>query len=444
MVFRKKKWVRKKNMKSIIFKFFSLILSDSGYLGKNKPSKPSKLAKLAELAKPSKLSKLSKLPKLTKLPKPSKLPKLAKLPKLSMLLIAGTFLGLSVLAPSPAQAYCDCGTISEIVRRAAERIVSGITTPIETTITRAAAYTTQNLHRDLVALREAVLFSRESMVAAIKASDKAQAQREFTRTWDITAQSVTGCGNDQMGAVLLGTEEINQKAGQLVMEKTSQRRLRFSRPVDYLTEAEIFPGSQSIAETLGGYSFGRTYTMSEFSEAQRFLETLSDPMPPSELPMSALSSAAGRIYSVQKKDYQIRQSLYQSVLAKRLTDRAPTAEGLDKWATEKWALMGGEGTPPGLVEGRLSREALFWLLTNLRLSSANWHEQVLPVLPESGLLREIASMMAIELELSRKRNEHLENIALMMALSGLDDLRRSDGEALRVQYRRAIGLESGN
>jgi hypothetical protein len=352
-------------------------------------------------------------------------------------------MGLILVRASSADASCDCGTIATVVKSAAQTIVSGIVGPLDTSIQQAASYSTENLHRDLVALRESVLLAGESISASVKSAEQAQAQRDFEKTWDLTAQPVTGCDNDHMGGVLLGAEQTARQAGQAVMNKADERRRRYSRSVDYLREMETFPDPGLISESLGGLSAGRTYTANEFKEAERFLEALSEPLPPAELPEGAASGPAGMVYQIQKKDYETRQNLYQSVLARRLSDRAPTAEGLADWAADKWALMGGDGPPPGVVDGRMSKEALFWLLTNLRVSSANWHEQVLPALPEAGLLREITAMMAVELELSRKRNEHLENIAMMMALEGLDNLRRSDGEALRLQYRRSLGSELG-
>jgi hypothetical protein len=101
--------------------------------------------------------------------------------------------------------------------------------------------------------------------------------------------------------------------------------------------------------------------------------------------------------------------------------------------------MGGNGSVPGLENGLLSENSLFWLLTNQRLSSANWHEEVLPTLPEAGLLREMASMMAVQLELSRRQNEYLENIATTLALQSLDTLEKDTGAALRNQYRKVAG-----
>jgi hypothetical protein len=346
---------------------------------------------------------------------------------------------LWALAPAQAKAWCDCATAARIAYESAERIVTGIARPLEAAVQRAASYTTLNLHRDLVSLREAVILGQESVSAAVRAADRSAAEREIERSFDLGSQPSTSCGNDDLGAVLLGSRDLVDLAGQAVVDRAAERRTRHDRPVDYLRELSAFPEPKDAASRLGVLPAGRTFTVAELAEAERTLEALSDPLPLPALPEGPAGAPAGRAYEVQKRAYETRLGIYQGVLAKRLADRAPTLDGLESWARSKWESMGGEGDPPGLVEGRLSQEALAWLLSNLRLASANWHESVLPAMTEAGLLREMASMMAVELELSRRRDEHLQNISTMMAIAGLERLASGEGEALRLQYRRALG-----
>jgi hypothetical protein len=351
-------------------------------------------------------------------------------------LLASLALAFSA-APARAQG-CDCLAVGQIARGAAERVVAGVAGPLEAAVARAASYETQNLHRDLVALREAVLAGQEAVSASIRAADRSAAERELERSFDAPSQPPSNCGGDAMGGALLGSRATGGRAGEAVMEKLYERRGRHGRPVDYLREMEAFPEPKAAAASLGALSSGRTLSAGELKSAERLIEGLSDPLPPPELPAAAAAAPAGRVYAARKRDYETRQGIYQSVLAKRLAARAPTMEGLSGWAAARWAEMGGAGEAPGLADGRMSREALLWMLSNMRLSSANWHERVLPALTEAGLLREMASMMAAGLELSRERNEHLENISMMMALDGLATLEAGAGEAVRLQYRRAL------
>jgi hypothetical protein len=348
---------------------------------------------------------------------------------------------MATLRPAEARAACDCGSVSQIVRSAAERIVAGVTGLLDASIKEAATYETQNLHRDLVALREAVLMGDESVAKAIEAADAEAAERDLTKTYDLPAQPVTGCGNDAMGGELMLSKAALADAGETIMEKVVERRTRFDRPVDYLTELASFPPPGKAQALLGALSPGRTLSMEELRDAERLLEAVTDPMPLEPLPGRLAASPAGKILNAERARHEARQGLFQGVLAQRLADRAPTIEGLSDWAASKWASMGGTGDVPGLTDGRLSQEALHWLLANMRLASGNWHEEVLPRLPEAGLLREIASMMAVDLELSRKRNEHLGNISSLLALTGLAILENGPGEALRNQHARALAGE---
>jgi hypothetical protein len=355
------------------------------------------------------------------------------------LLLTLPCLALGLALAGQARAACDCGTISGIVRQAAERIVGGLGGLVDASVSRAANHGTQNIHRDLVALREAVLLGQESIGAAIRAADRDQAGRDFEKTWDLPSQPTTGCGNDDMGGELMLSRESVERAGQEIMDKIAERRSRHPRPMDYLVELGSFPGPGLAPGLLGALSRGRTLSLGELREAERLVESLSNPLPPQILPPGDAATPAGKVHEAQRRDYEARQALLQSVLARRLADRAPTVEGLGGWAAAKWRDMGGSGPVPGLADGRMSQEALFWLLANMRLASGTWHERILPQLPEAGLLREMASMMAVGLELSRRRNELLGDVSSLMALEGLAGLEAGPGEALRRQYRRALG-----
>jgi hypothetical protein len=293
-------------------------------------------------------------------------------------------------------------------------------------------------------LREAVLLFKDETGAAIRAAEGLSADRASRRAYQAAAQPDSLCGEDTRAAgSQLGRKTAEMAAGD-IMGQAGSRAGRYARPLDYQEEslAQDWPGPEQAARHLGALYSGQTLSLGQLREGENILESLSDALPPPELSPASQRSPAGRAYMAQRKDYRTRQAIYQSVLARRLADRAPSVEGLEPWARERWLGMGGEGDPPGLVDGRLSREALAWLQANQRLSSANWHEGALPALPEAGLLRELAAMQALSLELMRRQEEHLGNISALLALEGLERL--EDGprrQALRRQEAKASALE---
>jgi hypothetical protein len=323
----------------------------------------------------------------------------------------------------------------------ADHIVAGITPPLEKTVLESAQWGAGELHKDLASVREAVLFNSRTLEAALKASDKSAAERQIERTYEAGSQPPANCGNDQMGAGYQISSKTAAKAFADISERVSSRRTRFQRPLDFQKErlSEGWPAPKLAAGLLGPSDSPSTYTLAETADAEKLIETLTSPSPPPELSEGQLSTPAGRSYESRVRDYETSQALFQSVLARRVADRAPSVEGLEAWARGKWEDMGGSGEPPGLVEGRLSQDALFWYLTNMRLGSANWHEQELAALPEAGLLREIASMKAVELELLRRQNEKLDAISSVLAASALGDLEGAPREMLRVLFNRASG-----
>jgi hypothetical protein len=356
-----------------------------------------------------------------------------------MKLFHAAILTVMLISASKASHACDCGILNGMLSGLGDRVVVGITPPLEAVIRHSAAYEATHLRQDLTALRETVMLLKDSVVSAIEASDKNSAERSAERTYEPGSQPETICGGDYVGASLQAGYRTREKAAGDILQRAMQRPQRHQRPLDFLTEigSEAWPGAEGAARL--GLSGGgaRTYSLEETLEAERLLESLSNPMPPPDLPDNRKGTPAGRSYTAMKKDYELRLSIYQGVLSRNIASRAPALEGLEGWVRSKWSSMGGAGDPPGLQNGLISDETLFWYLTSMRLSSANWHEEALPALPEAGLLRELAAMEAVNLELQRRQNELLRDLVTLVAISGLEGLSNDKRAALMNQYSQA-------
>jgi hypothetical protein len=357
---------------------------------------------------------------------------------LTLLVFGGLFL---LFNPSPSQAAtgCDCATMSSLLKSAAQTIVSGVVNPIILAIEKAAGYQAAMNRQDLTAIREAIILAQERTTEAIELADLSQANRLTERTYEPASQPPTNCLNDILGEAWRSSATVKDAVRDNLLLATAQRSAKSAKPADYLKEINAGTlKTENLTRLLGVAPEALTLTPAEFNLASEALGQLTDPLPAPALPAEMANATAGRLYAAGKSDLEKRLAIYQGILAQRLVSRAPTIAGLSDWSERKWQEMGGSGSPPGLVEGYLSENSLTWLLTNLRLGSANWHEKVLPALPEAGLLREMAAMTAIQLELSRRQNVHLENLSLLLALDGLDRLDQRARPALRNQYRLAL------
>ena len=271
-----------------------------------------------------------------------------------------------------------------------------------------------------------------------------QMEQQIMNTYEPAAQPITIAGNDEMGAGYQVARGTTAESGETMMIKILERRLRYSLPAEYraaiLNDASG-PLDDEFVRNLGLLEPGITLTPEENARNVKVMEFITNSLPPAILSDDLKQTSAGQNYEILKKNYETKQAIFQAVLTRYMTERAPTVGGLSKWAGGKWVDMGGSGTPPGVVDGLMSMDALRWLLANFRLASANYHEELLPTLNEAGLLRDIASSQAISLELQRKQVELLENISLMMALGGIQQLEVTDRTLLTTAYDRVFSSE---
>jgi hypothetical protein len=318
--------------------------------------------------------------------------------------------------------------------------VNGIAVPLENVIKEATSYGLDNLHRDLVSLREAVLLAKDSIGASIEAADRNGAEREIERTYEAGSQPATSCALSEMGAGLQLGNITREKVLSDILERMAERGKRHARTLDYAEELldPHWPGPERAAALLGTGLSPATLTVDETAEMEKLLESLSDPNPLAELTEAQKKTPSGKIHETMKKDFETRKTLYRGILARNAMGKVPTMTGLEDFVKGKWEDMGGQGPPPGLTDGKISEETLFWYLANMRLASANWHEETLPTLPEAGLLRELVSMQAISLELLRRQNLNLETLNNLLALEALQNLDAAKSEGIRLQYNRTV------
>lgn len=96
--------------------------------------------------------------------------------------------------------------------------------------------------------------------------------------------------------------------------------------------------------------------------------------------------------------------------------------------------------PPGIVDGKMSEAGLFKLLSQMRIGNPNWFNQVTTA-TEAGLLREMTVMQAIQIELTRKNNELLDRLGVVVSLDFLTRMEGATGKELSDLYTRMVGAQ---
>lgn len=110
------------------------------------------------------------------------------------------------------------------------------------------------------------------------------------------------------------------------------------------------------------------------------------------------------------------------------------------WAKNQWNEAGGSGTPPGLVNDKLSEAGLHKLLSQMRLGNPNWFAQVSEA-TDTGLLRELVMLQAFQYEVARKNNELLDRLTVIASIDYLTRMEGTTGKEMADLYTRMVGTQ---
>jgi hypothetical protein len=250
------------------------------------------------------------------------------------------------------------------------------------------------------------------------------------------------CGASSLGGGLqLGAQAATQVRGTMREKQLEYANKEGAKPVEYLTRVldEEHPTEQAMVDSL--FPLGETLTENQVADAHEAIKTLANPRPLPVVTNAQKETPAGQTYAAARKIHESRLSTAMETLNAHVVYHAPTLpDDVTAWAQNQWSEAGGSGTPPGLVDGKLSEAGLFKLLTQLRLSNPNWYAQVTSA-TEAGLLRELVTMQAIQLELTRKNNDFLDRLSVIVSLDYLTRMDGVTGKEMNDLYTRMVGAQ---
>ena len=349
-------------------------------------------------------------------------------------------LGGLCLLPSAAWAGgCDCGAIQSMINRS-QGIINANTSAeaagIRTEITLAAQNIIGTIKVSSASIVRAIIDLKESNAAAIKGLLAAKEAVETGDLYGATAQPGSLCGSSAVGAGV----QVGAQAATDVRRDMRGKQIDYSsnpnaRPLDYLERqlAEDHPDVKQMVE--GIFPLDRTLTAEQLAQAHEAIKTLADPRP---LPMPTDdqkdNTAAGLVH-------QGRIQTAQEALNHHVAFHAPTLPPeVAQWAVEQWKQAGAQGTPPGVVDGKMSEAALLNLLVQARTGNPNWYTQIASA-TEAGLLRELVLMQSVQLQLQHRNTEYLDRLSVITALDYLTRMEGTTGKEMEALYRQMIGTQ---
>ena len=357
-----------------------------------------------------------------------------------------------LLLALPAQAWaagCGCGSIQAMITVSQMQTVQTVNAytaveaaSIRSEILLAAQNIIGTIKSESATIVRAIIGLKESNAAMIKGQAVAGQVMKTEDLYGKSSQPAGLCGASTLGAgVQLGAQAAKQVHQTMREKQLAYSNKAKSMPVEYLDRVldDAHPKENEIVDSL--FPLQETLTEDQVVQAHESIKTLANPRPMPVITDAQKSTPAGQTYAVARKIHEGRLAAATESLNNHVVYHAPTLpDDVTSWAQSQWQEAGGSGTPPGIVNGKLSESGLYKLLSQMRLGNPNWFNQVTGA-TEAGLLREMVMMQAIQLELTRKNNEFLDRLNVVVSLDYLTRMEGTTGKDMNDLYTRMIGAQ---
>ena len=354
-----------------------------------------------------------------------------------------------VLFPASAWAGgCGCGSINAMITVAKTETIQAVNAytaaeaqAIRSEILVAAQNIIGTIKTESATIGRALVALKESNAATLKGQAVAGEAMKTEDMYGKAAQPAGLCGSSSLGAgIQLGAQagrEIHaaMREKQLVHANTPKKPLEFLRRV----LAEDQPSQQESLDAL--FPLGVTLTEDQVAQAHETIKTLANPRPLPVVTDAQKETPAGQTYAAARKIHEERVAAVMESLNNHVVYHAPTLpEDVTTWAENQWSEAGGSGTPPGLVDGKLSEAGLYRLLSQMRVGNPNWFAQIATA-TDAGLLRELVVMQAFQMELTRKNTDLLDRLTVIASLDYLTRMEGTTGKDMDDLYTRMVGAQ---
>lgn len=254
-------------------------------------------------------------------------------------------------------------------------------------------------------------------------SDTAQirAQTAINESPNNTPQNM--CDAPSMAAgVLTGGATARDLTG-TISQAAAAHDKGFSRSSD---EAHtIISAPQGTYSTPVIFNGAGTMTTAQIAQAHDWMLAATAPNPLPMLPTADATTTAGMRYAEAARIDNARLVVPQETMGFVTSLHAPTIN-VGTWATDTWDAMTDQssGAPPGVVNGRISDNALIRLQVDSRYANPSWYGALMQK-DTVGVLREIALMDAVRMHMRYEQLRLTERMAVMMAQEVSEDANRT-------------------
>ena len=234
------------------------------------------------------------------------------------------------------------------------------------------------------------------------------------------------CDAPGLGAGLQVGSQTNADLAQKIALASNAHNTRFTRPID--ASSAILKSPAAVFGPAPLFPTGGSLSSTQVGTASQWIDATTAPNPLPALPASVTGASAARYQAAVRVD-TARLSVPQNTLAIIEALHAATMN-VGTWTSDTWAAMtdSNKGTPPGVVNGRISDNALTRLMVNSRYANPSWYVS-LATKNTQGLLREVAMMDAARMHMQYTQLRLTERMATMLAQIASQDANRAARKA---------------
>jgi hypothetical protein len=327
-------------------------------------------------------------------------------------------------------------TIAEVTAH-----VSAESEAIQSQVLLAARNIIGTLKTNNAAVLKQMQDMKETLANAMKGEAVSREAQDTADLFGDASQPAGLCGSTSLGGGVQVSGAASAAVNKGLQTNSVEHVDQYRRPAEYVERilSDQHPDLQKSNEAV--FPEGYTLNSEQIKDGVAAINTITNPMPTPELTDAHKDTPSGQAYTALRLVNGMRTTLAGNLLNKHLTFHSPTVpEDTAKWAKDQWAAAGAEGPAPGIVDGKMSEAALYNLLSQTRMGNPNWYMD-LASKNDTGLLRELALMSSIQVELLRKNLELLDRMSVVLSMQYTTQLETGAKKEVDAAFIQAIGAQ---
>lgn len=204
-------------------------------------------------------------------------------------------------------------------------------------------------------------------------------------------------------------------------------------------ERSVYYQEKEVSTVSPSFFFPQNGTLSsaQLDKALFAIKSAVDPFPTPHLPENYQGRGQDIGYEAKRKAKYSRLAMPAAVISDIVSSYAPVVE-VGEWGEKTYTNMGGEGKPPQMVGGKISPMGYIDLMVSSRFANQQWYSGKTGIhsMTPTGLLRELAVMESVNMEMQRRQMRYMQQTAGLLAQDQAMEAGRRFNKSLNDIYEK--------